>query len=142
MDTSNQTESTSNRNYERSALVYYLRVFDAYTNVLLGHVVDISTGGIKLVSHDPLKLNRTYTLKVILPKEIMGKSELLFDTEICWSEGDTNPDFTITGFSFRSLIEDHRTLIQMLFDEFGRDTTLSPVTSERPACNLSHSTGR
>lgn len=127
-----------NREYERSGLVSYLRVFDANTGLLLGHVADISVAGIQLVSHDPLEPNRKYTLKVILPREIMGRSELLFYAESRWTKPDANPDFIITGFSYPSLSDDQRDQIEAIHKEFGRDTTLSPVTSERPACNITN----
>lgn len=141
-DTSKRPDTEPHRANERTRLVYYLRVFDADTGLLLGHVANISTGGIKLVSHDPPELNRAYMLKLILPKEVSGRSELLFAVKSCWAEPDSNPDFIITGFSFRSLSDEQAAQIDAVHDEFGRDTTLSPVTTEHPACNLTHTTGR
>ena len=140
--TSKRPDTESHRADERTGLVYYLRVFDADTGLLLGHVADISPGGIKLVSHDPLELNRVYILKLILPKEVSVRSELLFAAKSCWSKPDSNPNFIITGFSFKSPSDEQAAQIDALHNEFGRDTTLSPVTAERPACNLTHTTGR
>ena len=135
-------ETGANREFERSGLVSYLRVFDADTGLLLGHVADISVGGIQLVSNDPLEQNRAYTLKVILPKEIFGRSELLFYAESCWTRPDANPDFIVTGFNYLSLSDEQRSQIEAIHNEFGRDTTLSPVASERPACNITNAKGR
>lgn len=141
-DTAKQPEAGSSRTYERVRLVSYLRVFDAETGRLLGHVADISVAGIKLVSHEPLELHKTYALKLILPKEVMGRSALFFYAESLWSEPDANPDFIVTGFSFPSLRGEQRDQILGILDGFGRDTTLSPVTSERPACNITNANGR
>jgi len=141
-DISKQTETGSKRTHERILLVSYLRVFDADTGLLLGHVADISFAGIKLVSLEPLELNKTYALKLILPKEVLGRSDLLFYAESCWTKPDSNPDFIVTGFRFPSLSGDQRDQIEAIHDAFGRDTVLSPATSEQPACNLTPSTGR
>ena len=141
-DSSKQQEAGISREYERNRLVSYLRVFDANTGLLLGHIADISVGGIKLVSHDPLEPNKKYTLKVILPKEVLGRSELLFYAESCWTKPVANPDFIITGFSYPSLSDEQRGQIEAIHSEFGRDTALCPVASERPACYITNASGR
>jgi hypothetical protein len=141
-DASRQPETESARDQERIRLVTYLRVFDGDSGLLLGHVVDVSYTGIQLVSHQPLRLNRTYALKLIMPKEVAGRFEMLIGAQSIWSRPDANPDFIITGLSFRSLSDDQREQINAIHAEFGRDTALSPVSPERPACNITHGAGR
>ncbi|MCG6929569.1 MAG: PilZ domain-containing protein [Desulfofustis sp.] len=141
-DASRQPETGSARDHERIRLVTYLRVFDGDSGLLLGHVVDVSYTGIQLVSHQPLRLNRTYALKLIMPKEVAGRFEMLIGAQSIWSRPDANPDFIITGLSFRSLSDDQREQINAIHAEFGRDTALSPVSPERPACNITHGAGR
>ena len=135
-------ESRMSRRSERDGLVYYLRVFEVASGKLLGHLADISAGGIKLVSREKLELHRTFELKLVLPKEISGKSEIVVTARSCWVEHDSNPDFMVTGFSFPALNEELEELIGAVHEEFGRETTLSPVTSERPACKLTGGSGR
>lgn len=135
-------ETGDNRIHERSRLVHYLRVFDADTGVLLGHAADISRGGIKLVSFDKIEMKRNYLLKVVLPKEVSGRSELIISAESSWSESDANADFTITGFKFRSLDDEQAAHVDAVNEEFRRDMILSPVTAERPACSIDRTAGR
>jgi hypothetical protein len=40
------------------------------------------------------------------------------------------------------LSDDQREQINAIHAEFGRDTALSPVSPERPACNITHGAGR
>jgi len=141
-ETSRQAQTGTARNRVRIRLVTYLRVLDGDSGLLLGHVVDVSPAGIQLVSHEPLKMNRTYALKLIMPKEVAGRFEMLIGAESLWTKPDANPDFIITGFSFGSLSDEQREQIDAIQAEFGRDTTLSPVSPERPACNITHAAGR
>ncbi len=60
------------RRLKRRHLVYYLEVFDSKSNEFLGHLVDLTIEGIKLVSKNYIEPNKEYLLKMVLP-EMVGE---------------------------------------------------------------------
>ena len=69
---------TEKRAIARRHLVFYLRVFEDSTGKILGHLADISTNGIMLVSEKKIPVDRDYRLRIRLPKEVSGREELTF----------------------------------------------------------------
>ena len=107
------------RNLKRRHLIYYLRIMDQETNELLGHLVDITSEGIMLISEAPLPLNKVFHLRMMLPKEIIGKEVLEFSAQSLWSKKDINPDFYDTGFKLIDLIEADARRVDQLIHHFG-----------------------
>ena len=81
------------RRLKRRHLIYYLKVFDGDTDRLIGHMQDITTEGIMLMSEDPKETNANSQLRIDLPNEIKGKKQLRFDARSIWSKKDINPDY-------------------------------------------------
>ncbi len=133
---------TNHRTTERGHLVFYLRVFDIDNRQILGHLTDISTEGLMLVSDQIIEIDKVYNVKLILPKEVSGRTEVGFKIRSLWTRADANPDFHINGFNFDEINNEQMILIDKLNEEFSRETSLSPDHLERPACNLTHTTGR
>ncbi len=131
-----------NRTTERGHLVFYLRVFDLDDGGIVGHLTDISTDGIMLVSDRAIEAGRTLNVRLILPKEVAGRSEAVFAVKSLWSRADVNPEFHIAGFQFEQIDREQAALINRLNEEFSREHSLTPDNSDRPACNLTHTTGR
>ena len=130
------------RAIERRHLVFYLRVFDGTSNNILGHLADISTTGIMLVSEKAIKTDRDYRLRIKLPKEVVGRDEIIIDAKSCWSKPDCNPDFFISGFRISGLEADLEKQIHLLVRDFSMEESLLTQDTETPACNLTHTTGR
>lgn len=91
------------RALKRRHLVYYLEVYDDDANQLLGHLVDLTTNGLKLVSKKRIPTNRTYHLRMMLPEGYFSQKDLYFEAQSMWSSNDVNPDFYDTGFSAPNL---------------------------------------
>ena len=87
------------RSLKRRHLVYYLEVYDDDANELLGHLVDLTTTGLKLVSKQRIPTNRTYHLRMMLPEGYFAQKDLYFEAQSMWSSNDINPDFYDTGFA-------------------------------------------
>ena len=134
--------NSDSRTTERGHLVFYLRVFDLDEGGLLGHLTDISTDGIMLVSNRAIKAGRTLNIRLILPKEVAGRTEVAFAVKSLWSRIDANPEFHINGFQFEQIDREQATLINLLNKEFSRERSLAADYLERPACSLTHTTGR
>ena len=86
------------RSVPRRHLIYYLRVFDAKDNQLIGNLVDISTKGIMVVSDRKLEAGKRFRLRMVLPDTVDGSKEVEFEAESRWCQSDTNSDFFDTGF--------------------------------------------
>lgn len=137
-----QAKHVENRVVERSHLVFYLRIFDDTNNSMLGHLADISTDGIMLISVAPIEADRDYRLRILLPKEVAGRLELVFEAKSCWCRPDPNPDFFISGFRFVEVDKEIVSQIKQLVNDFGREADEQIKDAKPPACNLTHTTGK
>ncbi len=104
---------------ERRHLIYYLEVYDIETGRQLGHLVDITTRGVKLVSKEKIPLNQTFVLKLMLPGGYFKENEIHFEAQSLWSSNDVNPDFYDTGFEVTSLSTAERKIIRKLVEQIG-----------------------
>ncbi|MCK5323642.1 MAG: PilZ domain-containing protein [Desulfobulbaceae bacterium] len=107
------------RTLKRRHLIFYLEVFNEDNDELLGHVVDITTKGIKLISEHPIKTKQTFKLRMTLPKEQFRETSLRFEAVSMWSEKDVNPSFLVTGFQAVNLDEDASRIITNLVNLLG-----------------------
>ena len=108
-----------NRKLKRRHLIYYLRVYDAVKDILIGHIADISTNGIMVMSEQPIPTDQDFVLKMIMPKALEGTKELVFKARSIWSQKDVNPDFYANGFQIHDVNMKDIDLIEYLIDEFG-----------------------
>ncbi len=107
------------RKIKRRHLIYYLRVYDAATDRPIGNIADISTDGIMIVSESSIHPDIDFMLKMIMPKELEGTKELMFQARSLWSKKDVNPDFYANGFKIHDINTSDVQLIEYLIDEFG-----------------------
>jgi len=108
-----------NRTLKRRHLIYYLEVFDADTDELLGHLVDITTRGVKLVSKNAIAIDHEYNMRMTLPEGYFRENVIHFQGRALWSANDVNPDFYDTGFEVASLDKEVRTVIIKLINWLG-----------------------
>ena len=112
---------TENRKMKRWHVIYYLRIFEQDAGSLLGHLVDITTEGIKMVSENPVPIKRDFRLKMDVPLEGKKTEEVFFDARSLWTEKDTNPDFYATGFHLEKPNMKTIKVIQALIAELSFD---------------------
>lgn len=137
-NTDDKTDGREQRKVPRRHLVFYLRVFDGMSTRVLGHLADISSRGIMLVCESPVRENEDFRLRMRLPREIAGRSEIVIDATCRWCRPDTNPEFFIAGFQVVDLEREFEELITRLVEDFSVEETSAANESERPACNLTH----
>jgi hypothetical protein len=107
------------RKLRRRYLIYYLRVFDRTDQQLVGHLVDITTEGMMLLSEEPIETDRIFRFRMVLPKEIQSSAQITFDAFGVWCKKDVNPDFYATGFKFKEITSRDIEVIEGLIDDFG-----------------------
>ena len=111
------TMTFTERNQKRWQLVAHLRVYDYGTNELIGHLFDVTSEGIRLISECPIAVDRDYHLKMDLPAEPDTTEPLLITAHSVWSKKDINPNFWDTGFQLLEVSNESRERIECLINE-------------------------
>lgn len=108
------------RTAERHNLIMYLRVHDQETDELVGHVVDVSTGGMMLVTDAPFQPKTEHKLRVVLPYTEQDEERTLdIDAECRWCGPDANDDYFDAGFRFTEPNAKLREMITDVVDDVG-----------------------
>ena len=107
------------RKLKRRHIIYYLLVFDQDTQSMLGHLVDITPHGMMVISEQPQEVGRLYNLRLLLPYQIAGKREVIFQAHSKWCQKDLNPDFYDTGFHLLNVSDEDIRTIDWLIEQAG-----------------------
>lgn len=99
----NDWSEEERRRQERFSLECYLKVIDADTEALLGHIEDISTGGMKLLSSEPIPTGQDFRLLLEISLGDDNQARVLVEARSIWTLEDINPGFHNTGFCFLGL---------------------------------------
>lgn len=75
--------------------------------------MNISSEGLRLVSHIPLLTHSVFQFRVKLPQEIRGEKHIDFDALSCWCRPDVSPDCFDTGFK---IVDAPDTLLDFVAD--------------------------
>ena len=67
---------------------------------MLGHVVNVTTEGIMLISEKPLAIDCEFQLKMEIPVDGENSAEIELDARSIWSKPDVDPFYYNTGFQF------------------------------------------
>lgn len=86
------------RNCDRRELIYYLRTNVAHTGQDIGYIANVSAGGIKLISRNPIEPNTAVQLKINLPIKIGDVSHLKFNATSRWSTKNLASGYFESGF--------------------------------------------
>ena len=109
------------RQHERYYLSYYLKVIDRQTDLAIGHCVNVSEGGMMVISSEPIKTKTIFQLKMFLPEEIEGSRYMNFIGVSKWCQNDENPDFYNTGFQLQNVTPELIQIIKHLINNFCLD---------------------
>jgi hypothetical protein len=112
------------RNQERWLLIHALRVFNAETNDILGHLVNVTTEGIQLISESPLEIDKEYQLKMAVPVDQEKTTHIELDARSVWTKTDEDPHFHKTGFQFTYCSEESMKAISVLIEKLQQLQTL------------------
>jgi len=68
----------------RRKACFALLVYDLHSGLPMGQILDMSARGMKMMTEDPVAVNRVYYCRVPLDKKIKGREEVFFDAECRW----------------------------------------------------------
>lgn len=105
------------RKQKRRNSIFYIKVYDKETGKIVGRLVDITTGGMMLVSEKPIKIGTVSEFRMPLPEKIRDIGEISFDARAVWSGPDINDDFIDTGFAF---VKPSYETVDLICDSFER----------------------
>jgi c-di-GMP-binding flagellar brake protein YcgR len=102
------------RGGDRKHLYLYLDVEDRRTGALIGHLGDISPGGIMIITENALPLHHEYYVRIKLPEEEFNAKYLDVKVETRWQKPDVNPELQCIGCRFTHIDADDVTLVEAL----------------------------
>jgi hypothetical protein len=97
MDSTENSSLEERRSESRKFLTYFSRVIDRDTGIMLGYLVDLTTGGALLIGNVSLKPDSVLHLRLDLPEDFFPKEQLDIEARAVWSRPDSDPEFYRTG---------------------------------------------
>ena len=108
------------RKITRKNFSYYMRVIDETSGKLVGHISDISSGGFKLDSKDPVPLSRDMRLRIDQTGEISTKNYLIFVARATWCQSDVlAPGMFNVGFKIVNMASGDYDVFLKMFNTYG-----------------------
>jgi len=117
------------RKHRRVNLLYYLKVFDLTTGKHLGHLVEISSGGFKMLSKAPVNPGQELHCRIELPETVCGHDTFTAKLHCCWRQKDLNPDYFAAGFKFIGLSLEGIKIIRVLINIYELDNNLDNLAN-------------
>ena len=108
------------RRLERKDFSYYMRLVDDDTQNILGHLVDISSGGFKLDSQKPIPVDKDFRLRMDLTGEVANKPFMVFVARSKWCEVDPLDPFVYNvGFQLINIAPSDLEIINRMIEKYG-----------------------
>ncbi|MDP1547126.1 MAG: PilZ domain-containing protein [Anaerolineales bacterium] len=108
------------RKLARRNFTYYMRVLEDASGTLIGQMLDISTGGFKLESSQPLPVGVTYKLRIDQTAEISSKSYISFSARTTWCQHDMyDPSIYNVGFQLLNMTPSDYDVFVKMFNTYG-----------------------
>lgn len=86
----------------------------------MGHLVDISVSGMRILSDRPVTNGTEYSLYIDLRSVKEFGSEILLTAKCVWTEEDEFSGAYNCGFQFQNIGESETAIIQKIIDQFGQ----------------------
>jgi hypothetical protein len=108
------------RNLERKDFSFYMRLIDNDTQKLVGHLVDISSGGFKLDSQTPIPVEKDFRLRMDLTAEVASKPAMTFVARSKWCEVDPlDPFIYNVGFQLVNISPVDLDIFNRMMEKYG-----------------------
>ena len=120
------------RRVERKDFSYYMRLIDSDTQKLLGHLVDISSGGFKLDSQTPIPVEKDFRLRMDLTSEVADKPAMVFVARSKWCEVDPLDPFVYNvGFQLINIAAGDLEIINRMIEKYGKEAEDKRIDKRR-----------
>ena len=95
----------------------YFEVSDRKLGHPIGHLLDITEDGMRIVSCDPIPVDKTYDYRVDLPRKVAGRNQILLEVRSVWSHKSEDTDCYETGFRIVNLMASEQPILMALVNE-------------------------
>ena len=85
----------------------------------MGHLVDITTEGIMMISEEQITKGKDFSFRMQLPATISGREEIQFSARCLWCKKDFNPDFYVSGYQIDKIPPEEVKTITALINSYG-----------------------
>ena len=123
------------RNLNRKDFSYYMRLIDNDTQELIGHLVDISSGGFKLDSQNAIPPNKDFRFRMDLTSEVASKPSMVFLARSKWCEVDPlDPLSYNVGFQLVNISPGDIEIFNRMMEKYGtksEDKRIDPRRSNK-----------
>ena len=109
----------------------YLRLMNENTGELVGHLADISTGGFRLESKDPILDDLEFLLRMDITSDIADKDYLVFAARSRWCQIDpVDPTIYNVGFQLIDIAPEDVEIFIRIFEKYGSDNKNNKKNSD------------
>jgi hypothetical protein len=113
-------KDSNRRTLDRRNFTYYMRVMDEGSGLLVGQILDISTGGFKLESGKPLPVGIIFSFRIDQTGEISPKSYISFTARSRWCQRDPyDPTIYNVGFQLLNMTPSDYDVFVKMFNVYG-----------------------
>lgn len=105
------------RNQQRWLLVNNLRVLNAEDDQLLGHIVNVTTEGIMIISEQALPIETDFHIKMEIPAETENTTAVDLKARSIWTKPDSDPFFHCTGMQLVHCSEESMQVISKMIKQ-------------------------
>ena len=120
------------RNIERKDFSFYMRLVDNDTQKLVGHLVDISSGGFKLDSQSPIPVDKDFRLRMDLTSEVASKPAMTFVARSKWCEVDPlDPFIYNVGFQLVNISPSDLDIFNRMMEKYGTQSDDKRIDKRR-----------
>jgi len=120
------------RKLNRKDFSYYMRLIDSDTQELVGHLVDISSGGFKLDSQTPIPPNKDFRFRMDLTSEVANKPSMVFVARSKWCEVDPlDPFLYNVGFQLVNISPGDIEIFKRMMEKYGTKSSDKRIDKRR-----------
>ena len=108
------------RKLDRKDFSYYMQLVDHDTHELVGHLTDISSGGFKLDSANPIPINKDFQFRIDLTSEVASKPSMVFVARSKWCKVDPLDPFCYNvGFQLINISPEDIEIFSRMIERYG-----------------------
>jgi c-di-GMP-binding flagellar brake protein YcgR len=104
----------------------FFAVYNRVTDEQVGHISDLSTTGIKIISGNSCEKGQLLKLTIELPQPIEGNGKVTVNARCAWCREDAGTGHYSIGIEFLTIMPNHEEIIKQVCDELKN----SPATEE------------
>jgi len=107
---------------ERMEFFYYQKVVDYDSQEIVGHLSDISIGGFKLDSQNPIPVNKDFRFRMNLTSEVADKPFMVFVARSKWCKVDPiDPYVYNIGYQLIHISPGDLEIFNRMMEKYGRE---------------------